>query len=192
MTEDVFALASEEAEQSLVISDDALEAVAQLANRQQRLEDEITFIENNLAMKKKELQRVQEHDIPEAMDRVGLEEFKLVGGGKVKVSTFYTASISAERKPAAISWLDDHGHGGLVKTAVSLEFGKGELDKAKEFLDWLNEQRPDVDPELDQSVHWQTLRAFVREQIESGAALPQELFGVFIGRKAKITRPKEK
>jgi hypothetical protein len=68
-----------------------------------------------------------------------------------------------------------------------LNFGRGELEIAKEFVTWLNEQRPELSPELSQNVHWQTLRAFVREMVESGAALPLDLFGVFIGRKAKLT-----
>ena len=33
-----------------------------------------------------------------------------------------------------------------------------------------------------------TLKAFVREQVEKGSDLPQDLFNVFIGEKASITR----
>lgn len=188
--DDVFALAAEESEKPAITTDEALEAIALLATRQRDLSEKVAYLENSLKVAKVDLQRVEEHDLPEAMDRVGLEEFKLKDGTKLKISTFYNASIPPERKPEAIDWLENQGHGGLIKTEVSLAFGKGELKIAQEFLAWLSEQKPDLSPELSQGVHWQTLRAFVREQVESGATLPLDLFGVFIGRKAKLTLPK--
>jgi hypothetical protein len=38
----------------------------------------------------------------------------------------------------------------------------------------------------EQNVHWQTLDAFVRQQLENGDELPLELFGVFRQRFAKV------
>ena len=33
-----------------------------------------------------------------------------------------------------------------------------------------------------------TLKAFVKDQIEKGSAIPMDLFGIYIGDKAKITK----
>jgi hypothetical protein len=33
-----------------------------------------------------------------------------------------------------------------------------------------------------------TLKAFVKEQIEAGNSIPTDLFGIFVGEKAKIRR----
>jgi len=35
-----------------------------------------------------------------------------------------------------------------------------------------------------------TLKAFVKDQVEKGGAIPMDLFGIFIGEKAKITKQK--
>jgi hypothetical protein len=44
---------------------------------------------------------------------------------------------------------------------------------------------------MTRGVHAQTLKAFVREMMESGATIPLDLFGVHMGRKAVIKRAKE-
>ena len=43
---------------------------------------------------------------------------------------------------------------------------------------------------LKEAVHPQTLKAFVREQVETGKELPFDLFGVYIANKTKITNNK--
>lgn len=187
MPTDVFNLASQDADNPVKVSDADLDKVAILAAQQLELQRSVKAAELELDDLKKKLERVEQHDLPEAMDEVGLSEFKLRDGTKITISSFYNASIPLERRDEAFTWLDNHEHGGIIKTDVNLNFGRGELEVAKEFMAWLNEQRPELDPELTQGVHWQTLRAFVREQVESGAALPLDLFGVYIGRKAKLT-----
>ena len=41
---------------------------------------------------------------------------------------------------------------------------------------------------LKEAVHPQTLKAFVREQVEKGSDIPVSLFNIFSGFKAKITK----
>jgi len=186
--ENVFDLANED---SGVIhsSDEAKASIAKLAQQQALLQDKVTSLEEALKEAKKDLQRVEEQDLPEAMDKIGMAEFKLVDGTKISIKTFYNASITSDRKPEAMAWLDDNGHGGIIKTDVSVAFSRGELDIARDFLEYARGfNNLSNEPELDQSVHWQTLRAFVKEQVEGGANFPQELFGVYIGRKAHIKR----
>jgi hypothetical protein len=187
MSTDVFKLAEKESKAPGMVGDSTLNRISQLATQQLELQRAVKVTELELDELKKKLERIEQHDLPEAMDEVGMSEFKLKDGTKITISSFYNASIPAERREEAYTWLDDHEHGGIIKTDVSLNFGRGELEIAKEFVTWLNEQRPELSPELSQNVHWQTLRAFVREMVESGAALPLDLFGVFIGRKAKLT-----
>lgn len=188
MTNSVFDLAAEDAG-TIKSSDEDKATIAKLAERQLALANEVAELEEALKEKKKELQRVEEHDLPEAMDRVGMAEFKLTDGTKISVSTFYNASIPEDRKPEAFSWLDKHGHGALIKAEVKAKFSRGEIEVAREFLDYARRFNGLTDGvALDQSVHWQTLRAFVKEQVEQGAGLPLDLFGVFIGRKAKVKR----
>jgi hypothetical protein len=140
---------------------------------------------------KEKLRRVQEQDLPEAMDAVGMSKFVMDDGTTVTVKAFYAASIPDDRKEEAFDWLKEHDFDGMIKADVKVSFGKGEFEIAKSFVEFIrgfNEKA--IDPEYKENVHWQTLRAFVKEQIEGGKPLPLDMFGVFAGRKAELKLPK--
>lgn len=189
---DVLSMATEDAEADVAPSDQGKASVAKLASKQAALAAEIETLEMAVKEKKKELQRVAEQDLPEAMDIIGMAEFTLVDGTKISIKKFYNASIPADRKDEAFTWLDENGHSGIIKTEVSVAFGRGDLEIARAFVEFASEfsQAP-INPELGQEVHWSTLRSFVREQIEGGSDFPREMFGVYIGRKAEL-KPSKK
>lgn len=184
--------ASDAAEQDKVpVPKDQLDKIRHFGARQQHLMKLIDETEANLKALKDQLRRVMEQDLPEAMDEVGMTEFKLDDGTTVKVTSFYSASIPEERKDEAFNWLKEHDFDGMIKADVRVQFGKGEFEIAQEFLQFVRGfNQKAINPDYKESVHWQTLRAFVREQVEGGAALPLDLFGVFIGRKAELKLPK--
>ena len=37
-----------------------------------------------------------------------------------------------------------------------------------------------------QDIHWQTLRGFVREQMEKNQNIPSEMFGLYVANRTKI------
>jgi hypothetical protein len=166
--------------------------VSDLTFQQTVLEDEIGVLEIQLKEKKRKLNDIEQRELPEAMDKVGLAEFKTKNGTKVSVKPFYNASIPVDRKDEALDWLEVNDHGGIIKTDVKVQFGKGEHEFAQSFLRFARgfNEHP-VDPEMTRGVHAQTLKAFVREMMESGASIPLDMFGVHMGRKAVIKRAKE-
>jgi len=173
------------------VPEDKLEKIRFFGEKQRTLLRTVADLENNLALTKEQLRRVVEQDLPEAMDEVGMTSFVLEDGSKIKVSPFYSASIPEERKDEAFVWLKDHDFDGMIKADVKVSFGKGEFEIAQEFLNFIRGfNQKAIDPDYKESVHWQTLRAWVREQIEGGAPLPLDLFGVFVGRKAELKLPK--
>lgn len=189
----VFDMASEDADAKSEVapSDQGKASVARLAQRSADLENEVAVLEQALKDKKKDLQRVIEQDLPEAMDAIGMSEFTLTDGTKISVKTFYTANITAENKDEAFAWLDEHGHGGIIKTEVSTSFGRGDLEVARAFFKYCEQfGEASVTPSLDQSVHWSTLRKFVEDEIVAGNELDRDLFGVYIGRKATVKAKK--
>lgn len=193
--DDVLSMALEDADEKANVapSDEGKASIARLAARRNQLADELAQLEQAAKDKKKELARCEEQDLPEAMDAIGMAEFTLTDGTKISVKTFYTANITAERKEAAFAWLDEHGHGGIIKTDVSASFGRGDLEVARSFLEYCKAfGEAEVAPTLDQSVHWSTLRKFVEEEIVADRELDRELFGVYIGRKATVTAKKSK
>lgn len=173
--------------QSQLQNNSALGEVAVLAERQMMLEDTKDRLEAELKDVGRQLEEVATKLLPNAMQAVGLEEIKLTDGSKVSVSQFYSASIKEENRDPAHEWLRENGHGSLIKNSFDINFGKGEDAKASKLRkELVKQQVPFVE---NSSVHSSTLRAWLKEQIESGVKIPLDLFGVFIGRKTKIKRP---
>lgn len=162
----------------------ALTTISQLANRQLGLEREIENLEEQLKQKKEEHRQVSQVDLPEAMAEIGMASFTLDSGAKVNVKPFYNCSIPKDRYDEAMGWLRDNGHGDLIKNTISVDFGKGEDVAAVQFKTSLQEQGTSYTDKT--GVHPQTLRAFVREQVETGRPLPLDLLGVFIGQQTSI------
>jgi len=149
---------------------------------QRRKVDEI---EEELSTVKEFVRRLEEEDIPLAMQELGVDELKLVTGEKVSIKHDVYASLTSESKPAAYDWLEAHGFGGLIKTNVSVEFGKGQIEGAESLAEDLQSRGLPVS--LGRDVHAQTLKAFLREQLANGSNIPLELFNARPISKAKIS-----
>ena len=124
----------------------------------------------------KEVARIlREETIPSAMQELGIEKLELSTGQKITISQEVYASIPAASKDEAHHWLETNGFGGLIKVGVTTQYGKGERDEALKLFSEL--QGRGLSAKFDESVHAQTLKAFLREQISSGNNVPLELFG---------------
>jgi hypothetical protein len=138
---------------------------------------------------KEELRILYEHTIPESMQDIGLASFKMTDGSELAVESVVDGSIPVANRPAAYAWLREHGHGGLIKNEVSVSLGKEQDKLADEAITAL--KALGLEFERSESVHASTLKSFVRETIAAGRPLPLDLLGVYVGRRAKIKRPKE-
>ena len=153
-----------------------LEEISKLAEQQMVLESEVKEYEELLSQKKDELRHIQEVLLPEAMASIGLSEFKLACGAKVTVKDEVYASIRADYMVPAVKWLDGMGLGDIVKDDVTVKFGRGDSDKAKDIVSYAQAQGYNVTEKL--SVHPQTLKAVVKEQLARGVQFPEEYFSV--------------
>lgn len=169
-------------------SDAELGSVASLARQAELLTAEVADLEAILANRKKDLREVVEQKLPAALAEQGLAEIKLDDGTKITVSTYYSASIPKDHHTNALAWLRSHGFEDLIKHEIGVSFGKGEEKKAKLVKDAIEEMG--FFPSDKETVHPQTLKAWVREQTEAGRDIPNDLFGVQTGQIAKIARPK--
>ena len=73
----------EEDSKNPVIADDDLEKIAKLASMQLKKEKEVKEQEQYLKQLKEELMNIQENQLPDAMNAIGLEEFKLKTGERI-------------------------------------------------------------------------------------------------------------
>lgn len=134
--------------------------------------------------------------VPEALSVANQAEFTLADGDnkgwKVKVDDFVSGSLpkEPEARKKAIELLESYQASDLIKTEVSVSFGRGDAMKASDLYSKLKEKGYEV--EKDQSVHPQTLLAFGRERMKKGLEIEGEVLGLHIGRAAKLSPPKTK
>jgi hypothetical protein len=153
------------------------ELVMQLSKKHQEFEN----LELQAKLLKEEIDRIETVLLPEMMGN--LKQIKTTYGATVSIKPILRANIKKEDRPQAFAWLDAHGHGGLIKTAIELAYGRGDLQVAKETVKKLEELG--LKPVLSEDVHWQTLNAWAKEQSARGIEFPP-VIGIYEGKKAEV------
>lgn len=171
------------------VSDDQLQEIAALAEQQKEVELQIKLLSEDLERATEKLNKLSMSLIPEAMMAIGMESFKLKDGTMVKVEKFYSGKIPDDKQGEAFAWLRKTGNDSLIKREIKLMFGKGEDVAAQFVVNTLKEMGHE--PLDKQSVHPMTLKSFIREQFETAAEFPADLFGAYVGNKTKIASPKQ-
>ena len=152
------------------------------------LEDDLLQKENELKKIKQHIEIVSGEVIPTMMQEMNISTLKLADGSSVEVKPVYGASISASKKEEAYTWLRDNGLGDLIKNEVTVSFGRNEDNKASQYA--VLAQGQGYEPVQKLKVEPMTLKALVRERLESGQEMPSDLFNVFTGNRTKVTRSK--
>jgi hypothetical protein len=150
------------------------------------LEDQIKQKENELKKLKKDSEIISGEVIPTMMTEMNISTLKLADGSAVEVKPIYGASITSEKKEEAFNWLRENGLGDLIKNEVTVSFGRNEDNKALQYANLAQGQG--YQPVQKLKVEPMTLKALVRERVESGQDMPSDLFNVFAGNRTKITR----
>jgi len=152
----------------------------------QSLENEIKEDEEALKNKKKSAAMLSEEIIPTMMTEMSLSSIKLADGSAVEVKPVYGASIPVSKREEAFKWLRDNGLGDLIKNEVTVSFGRNEDNKAATYA--VLAQGQGYQPVQKLKVEPMTLKALVRERIESGREIPSDLFNVYAGSRTTIKR----
>jgi len=150
------------------------------------MEDQLKIMEEALKTRKKEIDRISGEVIPTMLSEMGLSQLKLADGSSVDVKPFYSATISAQNKDKAYSWLRTNGLGDIIKNDISVSFGRNEDDKAAKYAELAKSNG--YQPTQKLKVEPMTLKALVRERIEAGKEMPTEIFNIFVGNKTTIKR----
>ena len=153
-----------------------------------QLEDELVEKEEELKELKRHIELVSGEVIPTMMQEMNISTLKLADGSSVEVKPVYGASITTANKEAAYTWLRENGLGDLIKNEITVSFGRNEDNKASEYANLAKGQG--YEPVQKLKVEPMTLKALVRERLESGQEMPSDLFNVFAGNRTKVTRSK--
>ena len=154
----------------------------------QSLEEDLAKQEEHLKRLKKDIEVMSGEVIPTMMQEMNLSTLKLSDGSSVEVKPIYGASISPAKKEEAFNWLRNNGLGDLIKNEITVSFGRNEDNKASDYANLAKGQG--YEPVQKLKVEPMTLKALVRERLESGQEMPSDLFNVFAGNRTKVTRSK--
>ena len=167
-----------------------VKSLSNLCNDLLTLEAKIGNTEEELRRYKEQSRELSEQVIPDKLAELGVSDLKLSDGSRISAEPFYSARITAQNLQTAHEWLRENGHGDIIKNTLTITFGQGEDVLAKELVDQLAKQG--YMPETKEAVHPSTLRAFVKERIESGDpsfdVSTQKSFSVYTGKRTKINR----
>jgi len=168
------------------VSEVSLKTLTDKANKMVELEELVEEKQASLKATQKELKVLSEEDIPALLSEVGLSEITLTNGQKISTNSYYYGRITEHNQQEAFEWLQDNGHGDIIKNVVSVSFGRDEDVNAEKLLSNLQDNGYTTNGK--KWVEPMTLKAFIREQVESGNDLPLETFNVYIGQKTRIIK----
>jgi len=174
----------EEATEKEVPRNEKLKELAVLIDKMQKHELEMQRLSKLLAAETEKYNKINTFMIPDLFEELGLKKISLSNGRTVEIKSSYVGSITEDRKPQCFEWLENKGYDSIIKHDVISKFKKGETAEHDNLVKVLIDLG--VTFEDKKYVHPQTLKSFIREQLESGADFPQELFGVVAIRKTIV------
>jgi len=167
-------------------SKDKLESLVALAERFIEEKDAIKEADDALKAAKKAFAKTERGDLPDLMAELGVPLLKLDNGMVISIAEDCTASLSNTTRGPALDWMIEHDYGGLIKTEVTVAYGRGERDEAVELVKKLDAL--DIRADLSETVHHSTLKSFVKERLAEGDAIPMDLFNVYPFNKATVKK----
>ena len=165
---------------------DAAKSLSDKVIELKNLEDEISNAEKSVSKLKEQAKTLSQFEIPAMMEEMHITKLKLKDGESVEIKKIYGASIPQEHQEAAFTWLRNNDLGDIIKNDITVTFGRGEDNKASVYADLAKGQG--YEPVQKIGVHAMTLKAVVRERLESGREMPSDLFKTYAGNSTKITR----
>jgi hypothetical protein len=173
---------------------EALELVKNTARVVRDLTLEIKDIEAMLEEKKKKLTQITMKDLPDLFDQYSLRSIGLEAEGNLPAydltaSPYYKAVLPKE-DDAGLRWLEDNGHGDMIRRVYTVNLDKDSEEQAKALREYL--ERFDLAFEEKETVPWNTLTAFVKEQIEKRKTTPPlDILGAIVGKVVKLKPRKD-
>ena len=175
-----------EADQQEILDKSDINSLADFCKELKAYEDEIVDLEEKIKYKKEKMDKISSEIIPNMLAEQGLSSLKLADGSAVEVKKVYNCTISNDTIDSAYTWLRENGLGDIIKNEVSVQFGKGEDNKAQLLLDLAVSNG--YEPQQKTKVEPMTLKALFRERVEAGLDMPSESFSVFVKDQTKISR----
>ena len=165
-----------------------LNEISSLAEKLFAAQLAVVELEADLKEAQRLVLQLGEHDLPEAMDDVGLKTLDTAGGLVVKVSNKLHAKKLTQAHGKALDWLREHGNAGLIKTQVAVPFTAGSESDAEALLNRLAGEG--FVASKASSVHHSSLSSVLTKMLEEGEEIP-DFMGAHQVTKALVTPSKK-
>jgi hypothetical protein len=172
-------------------SEEQLKNISTWASKALELQAEITAIEEYMKRLQHELAEIEERELPQALLKANMLEFKLVGGGKITVKDVIQGGLhkDPDKREYTMQWVIDEGGQEIIKDHFEIDYTKGSYDEAVALRHLLSENKIHFDE--FESIHGMTLQAFLREKLRQGTVPPFDKMGIRYFKKADIKLPKK-
>jgi len=177
-----------ENEAQLTITDEDIGNIQKLSAEMMRLEDYVDRLADIAITAGKNLLIIREQRLPDALTKAQVKSFELTDGSKITLSKKYIGAITKDNEDDALAWFKETKRSGVVTPLLTVETSKGHLEEAEELATQISAMG--ISCVLKPSVHWQTLRAVVRELYEAGEEIP-DCINTHVINEVKIKRKKE-
>jgi hypothetical protein len=141
------------------------------------------------------IRKIKDKELVDLFDEAGIKSLGVEADGnlpayEIELKAYYHANIPEEGAAKAFAWLKKHGHGDMIKATYTVSFGMGQEKKQKQFEVLL--KKGGYEFEYKFGVPWNTLTAFVKEQIEHYKKEPPlKMLGATVGRVASLVKQKK-
>ena len=150
---------------------------------------EKAYLEEQLKALGAKIQHVERHELIDMFDAAGISSVTVDSSGNLPAfvaerTTLYGAKIPDERRMEAFAWFEQQGHGDLIKSVITIQFGMQEHEERLRAMKILNDNH--IEYYTNESVHHMTLKAFVKHEVQRGHVIPMDLLGAYVFDEVKI------
>lgn len=135
------------------------------------------------------IQKIERDELPEMFTQAGISSVTVESTGNhpafiAERGTIYSAKIPDDKRQDAFSWMEENGHGDLIKSVINIFFGMQEHEERLRVMKLLDNAK--VQYYTNESIHHMTLKAFVKGEITKGHTIPMDLLGAYVFDEVKI------
>lgn len=180
-------------------SEDKLDKLRSSLRVVRDLERELADLNEMVSERSAKILDMKMKSLPDLFAEAGVDNIGLPAEGNlpaydVELKPYYKANIAVDwpddKRQTAFAWLDDNGHGDLIKSMFVVSLGRDDRTRAKKVEKALEKLGVPFSVEL--GVPWNTLTAFVKERIEKHKESPPlETLGAIVGKIVNLKPRKE-
>ena len=148
-----------------------------------------TDLENQLKEVGNQISKIERDELPAMFSQAGISSVTVEAAGNhpafiAERTTVITAKIPDEKRLQAFQWFEQQGHGDLIKSVITVNFGMQEHEERLRVMKLLSDNR--VEYYTNEQIHHMTLKAFVKHEIQRGNPIPMDLLGAYMFDEVKI------